>query len=109
MAVLSLSEPALCTTPETVANPGEVVAAVEALRRRLVSVRTRAGMGAAAAAGRKPGRPTVMTADRVAMAVELRNLGRPVTHIARVLGVSANSVQRALAPLPDHVEDDSAR
>jgi transposase-like protein len=50
-----------------------------------------------------------MTADRVAMAVELRNLGRPVTHIARVLGVSANSVQRALAPLPDHVEDDSAR
>jgi len=38
-----------------------------------------------------------MTPERVAMAVELRDLGRPVTHIARVLGVSANAVQRALA------------
>lgn len=94
----SLSEPALCTGERV--DPVEVLVALEALRHRLVSVRTRAGMASAAAAGKRPGRPTVMTADRVAMALELRNLGRPVTHIARVLGVSANSVQRALAPLP---------
>lgn len=94
----SLSEPALCTGERV--DPVEVLAALEALRHRLVSVRTRAGMASAAAAGKRPGRPTVMTPDRVAMALELRNLGRPVTHIARVLGVSANSVQRALAPLP---------
>lgn len=74
--------------------------ALEALRRRLVSVRTRAGMESAAASGKRPGRPTVMTPEKIAMAIELRNLNRPITHIARVLGVSANSVQRALAPLP---------
>lgn len=94
----SLSEPALCIGVRV--DPAQVLAALEALRHRLVSVRTRAGMASAAAAGKRPGRPTVMTPDRVAMALELRNLGRPVTHIARVLGVSANSVQRALAPLP---------
>lgn len=51
----------------------------------------------AAATGKRLGRPTVMTPETVAIAVELRNLGRPVTHIARVLGVSTNSVHRALA------------
>lgn len=93
----SLAEPALCTGAEHTADPAEVLAALEALRRRLVSVRTRAGMESAAATGKRAGRPTVMTPEKVAMAVELRNLGRPVTHIARVLGVSTNSVHRALA------------
>lgn len=98
----SLTEPALCTAVDNAVNPADVVAAEEGLRRRLVSLRTRAGMASAAAAGKRPGRPTVMTPEKVAMAVELRNLDRPITHIARVLGVSANSVQRALAPLPRH-------
>lgn len=96
----SLMEPALCTDAERKVEPAEVLEALEALRRRLVSVRTRAGMESAAASGKRPGRPTVMTPEKVAMAIELRNLNRPITHIARVLGVSANSVQRALAPLP---------
>jgi DNA invertase Pin-like site-specific DNA recombinase len=99
----SLSEPALSTGERV--DPVEVLAALEALRHRLVSVRTRAGMASAAAGGKRPGRPTVMTPDRVAMALELRNVGRPVTHIARVLGVSANSVQRALAPLPRSTDE----
>lgn len=99
----SLSEQALCTGGRV--DPVEVLAALEALRHRLVSVQTRTGMASAAAAGKRPGRPTVMTPDRVAMALELRNLGRPVTHIARVLGVSANSVQRALAPLPRSTDE----
>ncbi|KQP67807.1 hypothetical protein ASF40_19955 [Microbacterium sp. Leaf288] len=96
----SLTEPAFCTGADRAVDPARVLAAVEGLRRRLVSLRTRAGMASAAAAGKRPGRPTVMTPEKVAMAVELRNLDRPITHIARVLGVSANSVQRALAPLP---------
>jgi DNA invertase Pin-like site-specific DNA recombinase len=100
----SLAEPALCTGEDTVTDPAEVIAALEVLRRRLVSVRTRAGMASAAAEGKRAGRPTVMTPEKVAMAVELRNLNRPITHIARVLGVSANSVQRALAPLPRTVD-----
>ncbi|MDQ7876581.1 recombinase family protein [Microbacterium sp. QXD-8] len=98
----SLTEPALCTGADQAVDPARVLAAVEGLRRRLVSLRTRAGMASASAAGKRPGRPTVMTPEKVAMALELRNLDRPITHIARVLGVSANSVQRALAPLPRH-------
>ena len=96
----SLTEPALCTGEPV--DPAEVMAALDALQRRLVSVRTRAGTESAAAAGKRPGRPTVMTPEKIAMAIELRKLNRPITHIARVLGVSANSVQRALAPLPYH-------
>ncbi|WP_409047879.1 recombinase family protein [Microbacterium sp. HA-8] len=96
----SLSEPALSARVGVAADPAEVFAALEALRRRLVSLQTQAGMASAASEGRRPGRPTVMTPERIAMAVELRNLGRPVTHIARVLGVSANAVQRALASTP---------
>lgn len=96
----SLAEPALSTG--TAVDSAEVFVALESLRRRLSSLQTRAGMAAAASKGRRPGRPTVMTPERVAMAVELRDLGRPVTHIARVLGVSANAVQRALASKASH-------
>ncbi|WP_396655636.1 recombinase family protein [Microbacterium sp.] len=96
----SLAEPALCTGDGTVADTAELYAELEALKRRLVSLQTRAGMATAATKGRRPGRPTVMTPDRVAMAIELRNLGRPTSHIARVLGVSPNAVQRALAATP---------
>ena len=92
----SLSDPALCAGVEVTVDPAEVFAGLEALRRRLVSLHTRAGMASAASEGRRPGRPTVMTPERVAMATELRNVGRPISHIARVLGVSANAVQRAL-------------
>lgn len=96
----SLSEPALSTGTDM--DPASVFVALESLRRRLSSLQTRAGMAAAASKGRRPGRPTVMTPERVAMAVELRDLGRPVTHIAQVLGVSANAVQRALASKASH-------
>lgn len=95
----SLSDPLLSAGGQ--ADPVDVIAALESLRRRLSSLQTRAGMASAAGEGRRPGRPTVMTPERVAMAQELRNLGRPVTHIARVLGVSANAVQRSLAVRPD--------
>ncbi len=97
----SLTEPALSSGAPV--EPTEVFAALEALKHTLSSLQTRAGMASAASEGRRPGRPTVMTPERVAMAVELRNLGRPVTHIARVLGVSANAVQRALAADDDSV------
>lgn len=104
VAFSSLAEPALCTGASRLHDSADVLTALEALRRRLVSVNTRAGMASAARGGRQPGRPTVMTPDRIAMAVELRNVGRPITHIARVLGVSPNAVQRALAPIPRTVE-----
>ncbi|GAA1661918.1 recombinase family protein [Microbacterium lacus] len=92
----SLSEPALCTTAEIPAGPGEVLLALQHLQRRLRGVETRAGMVSASAQGRHPGRPSVMTEERIAIARELRNHDRSFSHIARVLGVSTSAVQRAL-------------
>lgn len=100
VAFRSLSEPALSTGAEPV-DPAVVLVALEGLRKRLAGMQTRAGMAAAAREGRRPGRPTVMTPERIAMALELRNVGRSITHIARVLGVSPNAVYRALATLPE--------
>lgn len=92
----SLAEPALCTDAG-VADPAEVFAALEGLRRRLAGLRTRQGMLQAEAAGRRPGRPSVMTPERVAVAEELRRQHRSIAHIARVIGVSPSAVQRALS------------
>ena len=50
----------------------------------------------ARAQGRRGGRPTVMNAERVAAAVQLRDAGTSTTAIARALGVGASSVTRAL-------------
>ncbi len=94
--IRSLTEPALSTGPGTASDSAEVMAALEGLRQRLRSLETKQGMLAAASAGRRPGRPTVMTEERIAMAVELRRLDRSYTQIARVLGVSTSAVQRAL-------------
>lgn len=95
----SLDEPNLSTTTDAV-PPALVVAAIDDLRRRLVALRTREGMSTAAAAGRRPGRPTVMTQERVAIALELRRQDRSISHIARVLEVSTAAVRRALTLAP---------
>ena len=94
----SLAEPALSTGAPVSAE--EVFQALEELRSELAGIRTRVGMGAATAKGRRPGRPKVMTEERLAMAMELRAVGRSISHIARVLGVSAGAVRRALADVP---------
>ncbi|MGN8552096.1 UNVERIFIED_CONTAM: recombinase family protein [Microbacterium sp. SLM126] len=96
IALRSLTEPALSTDAGP-ADPAEVFAALEGLRRRLAGLRTRQGMLQAEAAGRRPGRPSVMTPDRVAVAAELRRQHRSIAHIARVIGVSPSAVQRALS------------
>ena len=97
----SLTESALCTDAGPPADASQVLAALEGLRRRLRSLQTREGMKAAAADGRRAGRPTVMTEERIGIARELRNHGRSFTHIAGVLGVSTSTVQRALTPRTD--------
>lgn len=94
--VRSLSEPALSTTPDTSMPPGDVLDALEALRRRLIGLRTREGMDAAIAAGRKPGRPRVMTEERIEVAKELRAQKRTFMQIGLALGVSEAAVRRAM-------------
>ncbi|WES66025.1 recombinase family protein [Microbacter sp. GSS18] len=94
VAVQCVAQPALSTGVKVPA--GDVLAALDGLRRELVGLRTRAGMTVAASAGRRAGRPLVMTADRVSVARELRDQDLSLAQIARVLGVSTSTVQRAL-------------
>jgi len=93
----SIAEPALTSGAGQVSDPVEVLSALDGLTRRLRSLETREGMKDAAAEGRRAGRPTVMTEERVAIAVELRRQCRSFSQIGRVLGVSASAVQRALS------------
>lgn len=67
------------------------------MERRLIVERTRAGLAAARARGRVGGRPTVMTADRITTAREMRAAGKTLNQIAATLGVGRSSLVRALA------------
>lgn len=91
----SLTEAIDTTTPS-----GRVMfhifGALAEFERDLIRERTKAGLASAAAAGRRPGRPTVMTAERVETAVQLRAAGRSLDFIARALGVGRGAVTRAL-------------
>lgn len=91
-----LHEPALSSDASV--DAAEVIQALERLRHEFAGLQTREGMARAAAqrTGRSAGRPTVMTPDRLAMARELKAAGRPISHIARVLGVSNGAVIRSL-------------
>lgn len=97
VAFRSLTEAAL-STDSGPADSAAVMTALDGLQKRLVGLRTRDGLSAASMAGRRPGRPTVMTSELVAMAAELRAEERSYAQIARVLGVSPSAVQRALSP-----------
>lgn len=64
----SLAEPALSADPSgATMMPADVLRGLDLVRHRLRSARTREGTVTAAASGRRPGRPTVMTSERVAM------------------------------------------
>ena len=62
------------------------------------------GLAHARAQGRVGGRPSVMTPERIAAAVKMRAEEHSVAHIAKVLGVGASSVSRALAKVDDEAE-----
>jgi DNA invertase Pin-like site-specific DNA recombinase len=65
--------------------------------RDLVRERTRAGLAAARARGRRGGRPKIMTAKRVAMATALRqDPNTTVADICQTLGVSRATLYRHL-------------
>ncbi len=90
----SLAEPAL-STDSAPAPPGEVLRALEDFRRRLIAAQM-ATLTEGASAPRRPGRPSVMTDEKLAMALELRRQNRSIAQIARVVGVSASAVRRAI-------------
>jgi DNA invertase Pin-like site-specific DNA recombinase len=78
-----------------------IMAALAQLERDTMIERTRAGLAAAAANGRKGGRPRKVDDADAAKARQLRQKGITATDIAKMLGVSRATVYR-------HLNDDSA-
>ena len=67
--------------------------------RALISERTRAGLDAARAAGRRIGRPAVLTEEQKSSARQLYAQGHSIAAIARVLGVSRATIRRTISTL----------
>ena len=74
-----------------------MMAAFAELERDIIHERTMAGLPQAKAQGRTGGRPTVMDADKLAVARARRERGGGPAKIAKALGVSRASIYRHLA------------
>ncbi|GAB2528330.1 recombinase family protein [Paramicrobacterium agarici] len=92
----SLTEPAFDTTTPMGRALFSINAVSAQLRVDTIRETTRRGLDYARSQGRIGGRPTVMTPDRVEAAERMRAENHSYAHIARVLGVGASSVRRAL-------------
>ena len=77
-----------------------ICAAFARMNGRIISDRTRAGLAAAKARGRRGGRPTVMTPERIMLARSMRAEKATWETIATTLQVGVSSVRRALAEEP---------
>jgi len=75
-----------------------VAALAAEMERELIRERTLDGLRAAAAAGRRGGRPVALTADRLDIARARQARGESVTAIAAHLGVGRSTLYRALQP-----------
>jgi DNA invertase Pin-like site-specific DNA recombinase len=74
-----------------------VMGALAESERELISERTRAGLIAARARGRKGGRPTVMTPQKITVARQMYKSGRhTIDEIAHTVGVSRKTIYRHL-------------
>ncbi len=75
-----------------------VFGALAEFERDLIRERTHAGLAAARARGRRGGRPSVMTPEKVAVARRMyESGGHTVAAIAGVLGVSRATLYRSFA------------
>lgn len=74
-----------------------ILAAVAEMERSLLIERTRSGLAEARRQGRVGGRPPALTEDQRALARRLISEGRSYRTVARMMGTSARTVQRAVA------------
>lgn len=82
-----------------------IMSAFAQLERDQLAERTRAGLAAAAARGRKGGRPGVTSeSEKVKQAGQYRTAGLTPPEIGKLLGVSRATVYRYLGLLADEVE-----
>ena len=80
-------------------HAGDLQAALATeLERELIRERTLGGLRAAAAAGRRGGRPVAVTADQLDVAGARLARGESVTAIAAHLGAGRSTLYRALRP-----------
>lgn len=75
-----------------------IFASIAEFERSLIVERTRAGLDAAKARGRKGGRPRALTDEKAAAARKLINGGSSVTEAARIVGVSRATLYAHLGP-----------
>ncbi|WP_264002247.1 recombinase family protein [Mycolicibacterium sediminis] len=80
-----------------------IMAAFASLERETMIERTRAGLAAAAANGRKGGRPRKVGDADAAKARSLRDKGIAAVDIAKMLDVSRATVYRHLSPVTCHL------
>lgn len=73
-----------------------IFAALAEFEREIIRERTRAGLAAARARGRRGGRPAKMTPERARAALTMQRQGHSQGEIARVFNVSQTAVSRAL-------------
>lgn len=94
----SLTEPFLDVDTSTPMGQAivSIMAALAQLRVDTIRANTRRGLEYARAQGRVGGRPTVMTEEKTAAALELRRRGCSYNQIAQQLKVGKSSVARAL-------------
>ncbi|RDH95073.1 DNA invertase Pin-like site-specific DNA recombinase [Curtobacterium sp. AG1037] len=91
----SLTEPEIDTTTPMGRALYGMVAVFAQLRVDTIRQNTRDGLARARAEGRVGGRPTVMTPERIAEALRMRDDGKKPGAIAATLGVGRSSVLRA--------------
>jgi DNA invertase Pin-like site-specific DNA recombinase len=72
-----------------------ILAALAEMERELTRERTLAGIARAQAEGRMGGRRTVMSPERVRVASAMLAEGRPVSEVAKVLGVGRATLYRS--------------
>jgi DNA invertase Pin-like site-specific DNA recombinase len=77
-----------------------IFASLAEFERDLIQERTRAGLDAARARGRKGGRPTALSPVKRKQATRMITDGVPIVEVAQALGVSRSTLYRQLRPMP---------
>lgn len=93
--LVSLSESIDTSTPSGTLL-FHLLASLAQFERSLARERTMAGLEAAAARGRRGGRPRALTPDQLTVARTLRAQGMSYAAVARAVGGAKSTVQRAL-------------
>jgi DNA invertase Pin-like site-specific DNA recombinase len=93
----SLAEPWLDTTSAHGKLIFDMFASLAEYERSRLSERTKAGLAAAKARGRRGGRPRTMTPSKTEAARQLRSQGKTLKETAQILSVSISSLSRALS------------